>query len=459
MFDIRSPHIHQNCEGVSRRDFIRIGAIASLGLSLADLFALRARAAASPTSKSPRARSVIQIWLGGGPSHLDTFDPKPEAGEAYCGNLRKTADSAIAGLRLGELMPLLAQQADKFSVLRGMTHPSNAHETATYIVQTGALPGGDLVYPSTGAIVALKKQQDGSYAGQLPPYITLSQPLGRFTECGFLGSAHRAYAPGGDPSGPGYRAQGITPPNGITPERLQERRKLSEAIDGLHGLVEQQAALGQLDQYQEQAYNLILGDSKKAFDLSAELPATRDRYGRHQFGQSCLLARRLVEQGVPFVTINYSGWDTHKYHFDAMRKLVPPLDQGFAALLADLSERGLLDSTIVTCGGEFGRSPKVLTQPPWYGGRGHFSSAFSTVVAGGGFTGGSVLGATDRKGETVTDRPIYPWDLTSSIYSLLGINPDGLLPHPQGCVARVVPPRPPGTKSGGLLQELMPTLT
>jgi len=210
-----------------------------------------------------------------------------------------------------------------------------------------------------------------------------------------------------------------------------------------------------MDSYQEKAYSLILGDAKKAFDLSDEKDELRDQYGRTRFGQSCLLARRLVENGVPFVTVNLGGWDTHKQNFEAMDKLLPVLDQGFAALLADLHQRGLLETTIVVWYGEFGRTPKVDKDPPWNGGRGHFCAAFSVVVAGGGFKGGKVVGETDWRGEKVTSRPVYPWDLSASIYKLLGIDPAGRLPHPRGCVAYVTPPAGGPMASGGLLNEIM----
>jgi hypothetical protein len=207
--------------------------------------------------------------------------------------------------------------------------------------------------------------------------------------------------------------------------------------------------------FQDQAYGLILGDAKKAFDISQEKDELRDRYGRHRFGQSCLLARRLVENGVPFVMVNFGGWDTHKQHFERMEKLLPQLDSGFSALLDDLSQRGLLDSTIVVWYGEFSGTPKIAKEPPWNGGRHHFADVFSGVVAGGGFQGGKVVGASDARGEKVKERPVYPWDLTASIYQLLGIDPAGRLPHPHGCVAYVSPIASGEVQSGGLLTEIM----
>ena len=206
---------------------------------------------------------------------------------------------------------------------------------------------------------------------------------------------------------------------------------------------------------EKQAYDLILGDAGKVFDLSTEKDDLRERYGKTTFGQSCLVARRLVERGVPYVTINYKGWDTHKQHFQTMRRKLPELDKGLATLLQDLAERGLLDSTIVWCCGEFGRTPKILWEPPWSGGRNHFGPVFSALVAGGGFKGGQVIGASDAKGETVKDRPVYPVDLLGSMYELLGINPAGKLPHPMGELALVTPAPADDVKSGGRLKEIV----
>jgi hypothetical protein len=210
-----------------------------------------------------------------------------------------------------------------------------------------------------------------------------------------------------------------------------------------------------MDYCEEQAYELILGDAGKVFDINTEDAKLRERYGRGDFGASCLLARRLVEQGVPYVTINYSGWDTHKKHFDIMNTKLTELDRGFSTLLEDLEDRGLLDSTIVWWGGEFGRGPKIQWDAPWNGGRSHFGNCFSHVVAGGGFQGGQVIGASDEKGMEVADRPVYPWDLIGSMYEQLGIDTAAQLPHPQGLDVRVSPTEVDGVIIGGRLREIM----
>lgn len=447
MLDIQERQTASASGRASRRDFIRVGAMGLTGLTVADWFRMKAHG----KTKTGRAKAVIQLWMAGGPTHTDTFDPKPQSGEAYCGPYKKPIATKAKGVRIGELLPKLAAQADKFSILRSMTHPSNAHETAAYMVQTGTVPSNDLVYPSVGAVVALKKGAKGG----LPPYIVVPSPLGRFSAEGFLGSGFKPFATGGDPNAKNFRVGGLVPARGMSTQRLQERRSLLQTVDELACGLDAQAPLEAMDAYQQQAYGLILGDAKKAFDIAQEKDELRDRYGRNRFGQSCLLARRLIESGVPFVTVNYGGWDTHKQHFDRMGKMLPVLDQGFAALLEDLSQRGLLDSTIVVWCGEFGRTPKIAMEPPWNGGRHHFSACFSAVVAGGGFRGGAVVGASDPRGESVRDRPVYPWDLSASLYKLLGIDPTEKLPHPHGCVAYVTPVASGQVARGGLLTEIM----
>ncbi|MFA5394089.1 MAG: DUF1501 domain-containing protein [Candidatus Ratteibacteria bacterium] len=403
--------------------------------------------------KPARAKSVIQIWLWGGLSQLDTFDPKPEAGHDYCGPLNKTIATNVPGIRIGQKLPLLAQQADKYSVIRSMTHGISSHETAAYAVQTGHMPDDGPVYPSVGAVVSLYKGYDAGYTGMLPPYITITESQGRFPESGFLGWRYSPFCTGGDPNKTPFLVEGIVAA-GISAQRQNERRALLHNLDTLGRKMSDNPQFKKMDEYENKAYELILGDEGKVFDLSTEDSDLRDKYGRNTFGQSCLLARRLVERGVPFITINYKGWDTHKQHFQTMNKMLPELDNGLAALLQDLSDRGLLDTTIVWCGGEFGHTPKIDWEAPWNGGRGHWGDVFSIIVAGGGFQGGRVVGASNEKGMAVKERPVYPWDLTGSIYELMGIDPDGFLPHPEGLKLRLTP-GPGEAKSGGRLKEIM----
>ena len=437
---------------MSRREAVQRTLLGAAGLLLGQHLNLRALAA--PAAVKAKAKSVIQIWMWGGPAHLDTFDPKPEAGNDYCGPLNKPIETNVSGIRIGELLPLLAKQADKYSIIRGMTHGNNGHETAAYMVQTGWPPGGRVVHPCAGAVVSLFKGHEAGYRGLVPPYIVLTEPQGRFSEAGFLGARYKPFATGGDPAQSRFAVEGVVAP-GITEKRQQDRRDLLHKLNTLEQAMPGDAQLATLTQCEKEAYDLILGDAGKVFDLSQEKDEMRERYGRNTFGQSCLVARRLVERGVPYITINAKGWDTHKQHFQAMRRKLPEVDKGMASLLQDLAERGLLDSTIVWWSGEFGRTPKVQWEAPWNGGRGHYGKVFSAVVAGGGFKGGQVVGASDAKGETVKERPVYPCDLLGSIYQLLGIDPDAKLPHPQGLVARVNPSAQDDVSSGGRLKEIM----
>ena len=439
---------------LSRRAALRRSLLGTAGLLLADRLAWPALAAPAPVAGSAKAKAVIQVWLWGGACHLDTFDPKPEAGNDYCGQFKDPIATNVAGIRICELLPLLAKQADKYSLIRSMTHGNNGHETAAYLVQTGRPPGGRDVYPSVGAVVSLFKGVEAGYKGLIPPYIVLTEPQGRFSEAGFLGSKFKPFATGGDPSQPKFAVEGVVA-QGISDKRQQDRRELLHKLGTLESTLPDDARLAAFAQAEQQAYDLILGDAGKVFDLSTEKDDLRDRYGRTKFGQSCLVARRLVEKGVPYITINYNGWDTHKQHFQAMRRKLPELDKGLATLLQDLADRGLLDSTIVWCCGEFGRTPKILWEPPWSGGRSHYGKVFSALVAGGGFKGGQVVGASDAKGEEVKDRPVYPVDLIGSMYELLGIDPAAKLPHPMGQLARAIPDGADGVKSGGRLKEIM----
>ncbi|MCX7045839.1 MAG: DUF1501 domain-containing protein [Candidatus Sumerlaeota bacterium] len=466
---------------ISRRDLMRQGLLGAAGLCLADRLAVSAFAAAPqstasapptvspPSSSSRKAKSVIQIWMWGGPAHLDTFDPKPEAGNDYCGPFNKPIETNVPGIRICELLPLLAKQADKYSIIRSMTHGANAHETASYMMQTGRKAGERLVYPGAGAVVSYFKGYDGGYKGQIPPYIVLTEPQGRFDEAGFLGTRYKAFATGGDPAQSRFMVEGIVA-EGIADKQQRDRRDLLGKLDTLKRSLPEHPALQALARSEEQAYDMILGDGAKVFDLADEKDALRDRYGRvtlaagapatqiaprTTFGQSCLVARRLVERGVPYITINYPGWDTHKDHFVEMKRKLPELDQGMSALIQDLSERGMLDGTIIWWGGEFGRSPKIQWEAPWNGGRGHWGNAFCAVVAGGGFKGGHVVGATDAKGEEVKERPVYPRDLIGSIYQLLGIDLGASLPHPQGMDAHVIPTAGENIPTGGLLNGII----
>ena len=452
---------------LSRREMIRGGLFGAAALTLAGKLGLgtlaaagnatqaaTTRAAATKAAAGAKAKSVIQIWLWGGPCHLDTFDPKPGAGSDYTGQLSNPIATNVDGIKISELLPLLARQADKYSLIRSMTHGINGHETAAYAVQTGRLPGDRTVFPSVGAVVSLFKGEGAGYTGLIPPYVVLTELQGRFSEVGFLGPRYKPFATGGDPGQSRFNVEGISA-QGITEQRQKDRRDLLHKLNRLGLFLKGDPQLAASEQAEKQAYDLILGDAGKAFDLSQEKDELRERYGRNTFGQACLVARRLVQRGVPYITINSKGWDTHKEHFQAMRRKLPELDKGLATLLQDLSDMGLLDSTIIWCCGEFGRTPKVQWESPWNGGRGHYGKVFSALVAGGGFTGGRLVGESDAKGENVKNRPVYPCDLIGSMYELLGIDPSARLPNPQGLSLTATPAAGDGVPMAGRLKEIM----
>ena len=441
-----STQKNNNPPFITRREALNRGILGATSIALASPFSLQARSALL----RPRAKSVIQIWMWGGPSHLDTFDPKPDAGYDYCGPYDKPIPTNVDGIQICQMLPLLAQQADKYSIIRSMTHGINAHETASYMMQTGRKPGR-LVYPCVGAVVSLFKGYEHGYKGLVPPYIVLTQPQGRFSEAGFLGPRYKPFATGGDPNRTPFAVEGIVA-KGISDQRQRNRRELLHSLDSLGKAMPDNPHFKLLDRCEEKAYDLMFGDARKLFDLSDEHDEIRDRYGRNTFGQSCLMARRLVEHGVPYVTINYKGWDTHKQHFETMRQKLPEMDAGMATLLSDLADRGLLETTILWWGGEFGRTPKIQWAPPWNGGRGHYGKCFCAVVAGGGFKGGHVVGASNENGTEVAERPVYPQNLIGSIYELLGIDPDGPLPNPRGLEVQVMPASEQGC---GRLREIM----
>ncbi|MHC4972192.1 MAG: DUF1501 domain-containing protein [Planctomycetota bacterium] len=438
---------------ITRREALRGALLGSAGLALSGGLVPRPLGAAEPLPTAT-AKAVIQVWMWGGPSHIDTFDPKPAAGRDYCGPLTKALPTNVDGVKVGQLMPMLATQADKYSIIRSMTHGVNGHETASYITQTGHTPGGKrLIYPGVGAVVSLFKGVDHGYSGEIPPYVVMTRPLGRFSDVGFLGLKYKPFVTGGDPNQNRFAVEGIIQ-QGVSEERQRARRKLLHDLDSLGGAMPNEPSFEHADRCEDKAYEMILGDAGKVFDLSQEKKEVRERYGRNKFGQSCLAARRLVESGVPFVAINYEGWDTHKRHFETMNRRLPEMDRGLATLLADLSERGLLDSTIVWWGGEFGRTPKVAWGEPWNGGRGHYGRCFSHMVAGGGFRGARVVGASDERGEAVAERPVHPRDLIAAIYERLGIDPNAPMPNPRGLDVPVLPPAPDGTANYDRLEEI-----
>ena len=398
-------------------------------------------------SRGP-AKSVIEIWLWGGPSQLETFDPKPAAPRDFNGGL-KAVKTNVPGIEIHEWWPQLAKCADLYSVIRSMTHGQFGHETAAYLMQTGRLPGGGEVFPALGTVIAQQKKP--FYKGDLPPSVILTRPKGRFSEVGFLGVDASPLVTGGRANAPRFAVEGIVPPDGVTPENAAGRFDLLSKLDLWRSeSAMNAAAAAEFDRAGIEARRIAEGDAAKVFDLSREPAAVRDAYGRNETGQTLLAARRLVEYGVPYVTVNLSGWDSHKRHFETMKKRSGETDAALAALLGDLKGKGLLDSTVVWMGGEFGRTPKIGWGAPWNGGRNHYARCFSTLVAGGGFKGGCVVGESDEVAAKPVSRPVSPQDFIGSIYELCGIDPEGPLPNNVGKKLPILPP----SKGEGRLKEI-----
>lgn len=418
------------CDGIRRRDFIHVGLVSSIGLSLADWFRLSSIASANDSEKPKQAKSCILIWLDGGPSHLDTFDPKPNAPKEIRGPF-STISTAADGIQLSELMPNTARVMRDVALIRSLTHELGNHDTGSQYLLTGHRPTPVLNFPSLGSVVA--RETLGSPA--LPPYIAIPNAV-RSMKSGYLPGATNPFDIGGDPARSDYQVRDLTPPEWMSFSQLENRLEMRKAMDLLADLPEKTADEVALDEHFEQARQLITSDQARgAFELEKEKPETRNRYGRRRLGAGCLLARRLIEGGSRFVTVVDKGWDTHQ---DIHRTLpdaqfpgsgkVPDMDRAFAALIEDLKDRGLLDTTLVVMMGEFGRTPKLNSRS----GRDHWPRAGFVCMAGGGVSGGQVIGTTDEYGEIPIDRPVRPEDVAYSIYQLLGIDPEKEYSTPSG---------------------------
>jgi hypothetical protein len=431
------------CSGPSRREVLRAGVLSGLGLTLDGW--LRARAAGATATvmpTDPAARSCILIWLAGGPSHIDTFDPKPEAPSEYRGEFG-AIDTALPGVQVSELFPRIAAMLDRMVLVRSMTSPEADHDRAAHHMLTGYRPSPAVVYPGYGSAVAKIRGQGaaGKKATTLPPFVAVPQAPA-FASSGYLTSEYDPFAVGGDPSAPSFRVRDLTPPDRVTLDRLRRRRAMMERLDRDAAGVPETALTASRDRFTEQAYELLTSDAAQgAFRIDREPDAVRDRYGRTTLGQSCLLARRLVEAGVSFVTVTDNGgalgWDTHAQNFPTLKdRLGPPLDQAVSALIEDLARTGRLDQTLVLVMGEFGRTPRVNLN----GGRDHHGRASSLLLAGGGLKVGQVIGRTDDRAEAPADRPVTPSDLAATVYQVLGIDPSQKLLSADGQPIRLVDP-------------------
>jgi hypothetical protein len=421
MFDVSlAKKSSRLCSGVSRRNFIRVGALAPLGLSLSELLASEVH------PQRARAKSVILVFLGGGLSHHDSFDMKPDAVEQIRGKYQSIATN-VAGLHVCELLPKTAQVMNKVTLVRSGTHENDHHETATNWVLSGRFgtPFGD--HPAIGAVVA----HETGFDGVVPPYVAVPRNPSFTWELGksvWLGGRCESFK-AGNPNDANYRVRDLAAPQNATPEVLERRKSLLAAVGQLSDRVKRNDQLETYDEFSRKAAEMVLSpQAQAAFAMDREETKTRDEYGRHEFGQSALLARRLVENGVRFVTINYGGWDHHGEIFKGLDAKLPEFDQGYSSLIRDLDQRGLLDSTLVLAMGEFGRTPKVNDKA----GRDHWGRAGSMLWAGAGVGRGQVIGSTDKNGAFVTNRPISPADVAWTVYDSLGIDPAKELITPEG---------------------------
>ncbi len=412
MFEIDTGTTAANCEGVGRREFIKVGALSAFGLSLPTLLRAEARAA---DATSGRPVSCILLWLNGGPSHIDTWDPKPDAPAEIRGEFG-TIPTTIPGYRVTDLIPRLARRLDKYSVLRSVTSSENGHERAAHYLLTGYPFNPAIEYPSYGSVFSRELQG----AAEMPSYVLLGgYPFGA-GGAGYMGDAHNPFNIQDNPAAAGFRVRDVSLPGGFSMSRVERRRSMLATVDVFQRRVESAAEIKSMESFYEKAYALITSPrAKEAFDLEREPASVRERYGKSsRFGQSCLLARRLVESGVRFVTVNHSGWDTHQNNFNALRSKLPDVDQAYSALLDDLAARGLLEDTIVICMGEFGRTPKVNPSA----GRDHWGRAISVCIGGGTVKTGMIIGATNERAEEPIDRPIRVEDLAATIYRALGVD-------------------------------------
>lgn len=461
MFDILGPG-HRLCDRLTRREMLRVGGLATLGLGLPQLLSAQARAAGG--GSFGRAKRCLMFYMWGGPAHQDTYDLKPKAPEGIRGEF-KPIDTAAPGLQLCEHMPHMARQADKLAIIRSVTHGDNNHSTAAHWMLTGrkhrlsaenfGASGSD--FPHIGSVLSKLSPA----AATLPTFVSLPEIIattaGAVTpgqDGGFLGKRYDPFRITQHPDEPDFDVPALKLREGMDPVRVRARRDLLQTIETARHHLAAAGEVAAMDDYYQQALDLVSSpQARQAFDLAAEEPRVRDRYGRHTFGQSTLLARRLLEAGVKLVTVYWhrdkpgvdTTWDTHKDNFKQLKeRLIPQVDQPIAVLLDELSERGMLDDTLILWSSEFGRTPKVNRNN---GGRDHWGNCNSVWLAGAGIPGGQVYGASDEQAASPASHPVYPGDLTATCYHLLGINPHTLIHDQQG--------RPLAISEGKVLTSLL----
>ncbi|MDP7275452.1 MAG: DUF1501 domain-containing protein [Planctomycetaceae bacterium] len=405
-----------DCRSGNRRGFLlQVGALGGLGLTLDQL--LRSRQAMADAPTKSRDVNCILIWTRGGTSHHDTLDPKPEARAEIRGEFG-TVDTAIPGVRFSDQVPGFARRANLFSVVRNLNSVNGAHGAADAIMLSGWPLNPAVTYPSYGSVVSRVrgKRRD------MPAFVQLGNEVDRKFlggTAGYLGITHNPFEVFEDPNAEKFTVRDLSLPGGVSPKRVSLRREALARIDRLQrGLDRRPSTLAAIDTYYDDAFRMITSvNTQRAFQLESESSKIRDAYGRTTFGQSCLLARRLIEAGSRFVTVSNGGWDTHSKNFSQLKTLLPPLDQALPMLVADLKQRGLLDSTLVVWLTDFGRTPKVNTAS----GRDHWASAGLACFAGAGTPPGTIVGQTDAEGGRAVGEEYYPKDIAATIYSRLGI--------------------------------------
>lgn len=431
----------RTCEGLDRRSFLKIGAVGGLGITLPAWFAHRARAA-EESGAAKKDVNCIYVWTHGGTSHHDTLDPKPTAPPAVKGPFG-AINTAVPGVQFSEICPRLAKELERFAVLRGWNPMNGSHGTADQWCMSGRKFNPALTYPCVGSVISHQK----GFQSALPPFVQLGTSIDRRFgggTSGVLGLEHMPFEIANDPAQKDFTVRDITPPKGIASTRIERRANILAKIDALQKTADlQPSEFEALDENYKAAFNMITApETKKAFNIGEESDSLRDAYGRNRFGQSLLMARRLVESGVRFVTVTDPGWDTHASNFTTLQNTrIPPVDQGLPQLLIDLDEKGLLDNTLVVWMTDFGRTPKINSAS----GRDHWASAGFVVMAGAGVPGGSVLGATDDQGERPTRNEYTTDDVIATVYHKLGLPLDLVVTAPDG--------RPVRLNEGHLIRE------
>jgi len=424
----------------SRREFLYAGLAGSLGLTLGDLLKLRAAEAKAAAPLVAKADSLIHIFLPGGAAAQEMWDPKPLAPSEYRGPLG-TVDTVIPGVKFSQYLKNTAKIADKLTVVRSMTHGEAAHERGTHNMFTGYRPSPALAYPSIGSVVS---HELGSRK-QLPAYVCVPNVPNEFAGTGYLSTAFGPFALGSEPSSDAFKVRDLSLPTAVSPERFDRRRSILDTVDSHFRYLEQSDALRAMDSFYEAAYAMISSPSaREAFNLAAEPAKVRDTYGRHIAGQRMLMARRLVESGVRVVSVTFGGWDHHTSIARSIETNATPFDQAFAALIADLDQRGMLERTMVMVSSEFGRTPKINKDA----GRDHWPRVFSVAFAGGGFKRGLIYGSSDATGAEPDSNPLSVENMSATVFNQLGINPEKHLIAPGGRPAAIV-------KDGTVVSDLL----